>query len=229
MFKLIHRDYRAGALYLLALSAMWILQGLMFYPFNLFVMVGAVFSSLLPLTFFALDAKYEADLQCCSLPVTRSMVVYARYLGSLFLVVIGVAVTVLLGMVFSSIISRGGADLVLLMSVRGVLGLLLTVVVFLSLFYPFVFRSGLQKGFLQFAVASVLLVVVLLGLDYLISVRHGYDLFSRTPFTGLAEVVGGWIMGLGTFVRRLLAGLFMLVVVGTSLRLSVRFYRKRDL
>lgn len=229
MVHLIRKDFVAGGLFLLGLGGLWVFQGLVLFRFDLLVLLSGLIVLLLPITFFAVDARYNADLLGCSLPVLRSTMVYARYLSALVLTVAGLIVTVLLGMAFRALFSMGGGDVSIIMTGAGAVGFVGSILLLHAVFFPFVFRSGLSRGTGHFCVAVMLVVAVLAGVEVLISLRHGYALFEEAPFIGLNGVLHTWASALGAGRFRAMMAILTVGVVLASVRLSVRFYGKRDL
>lgn len=168
-----------------------------FYPFLL--------CSMIPVNLLAYDERSHWDIYCGTLPVTRDMVVSAKYLiglliqGVVFLVsAIGQAVR----------FSRGGSfdweSYLVLMSLMAMLSLFSS-----SITLPFMFKLGVEKG----RMAYYVMVFTIIGGASIAGLAFNEQLQSTIPF--------GAALALGVVLAA--------AVYAGSWYLSIIFYRKREL
>ncbi len=164
------------------------------------------------------DWTREADRFVTSLPVSRDDVVKARYVGALGVTVGGTVLYALYGRVLLVFATerllerwRGAPGWE---SAEGLLAFFLVAWLVSVVYLPFYFRSGLGKGTWLF-LASVVPVIVAGALTIRL-------LSPSRTLAGIAQAVGTPVT--------LIVGLVLAAVLGwLSLRLSVRFYDRRDL
>jgi hypothetical protein len=165
-----------------------------------------------------IDWTQDADRFVTSLPASRYEIVKARYAGALGAAVAGsvlyaLYVRLLLAFATDRLLRRWpgapGWE-----SAEGLLTFFLTVWLASVVYLPFYFRSGLGKGTRLFLASGAPVVVV-----GAVLVRRGW--LPRT-LSGASEVMGASLtMGAALAVAAALGWL--------SLRLSARFYDRRDL
>ena len=90
LLRLAVKDIRIGRKYLMAIIPLYLAYGAMFYlTSKAFFFVNGIFISVIVIGLTLLDARNNADLLFCSLPMSRPAVVVGRYLGGLVVVVAG--------------------------------------------------------------------------------------------------------------------------------------------
>lgn len=166
-----------------------------------FAIYPALMFSMLPLSILATDERSRWDVYADTLPCSRSQQVSVKYLMSL---IYTVSVTLFIGLCqFVQMLRTGSSDF------SGLIYLLLLVaslsLLSVSLCLPFTFRFGMEKGRLMyFCVLGLFCAVIAL----LTAVARPLSLPKMT-------------MPLALLIA---AALFLL-----SWRLSIHFYRKREL
>lgn len=175
-------------------------------PENLFYMIyPCIICSIIPVNLLAYDERSHWDIYCGALPVTRDMVVSAKYLislsfqGAIFLIT---AVTQAI-----RIAMAGSFDLE---SYQVLLSLLCIVSLFSSsISLPFMFKLGVEKGRLAYYV----MIGVICGGSALSTMAFRNGMQANIPFGSVLLL--GCVLAAATF-----AG---------SWYLSIIFYRKREL
>lgn len=185
---------------LIFLAASLVQQNTLFFVFYPFMICG-----MLPVSLVAYDEKFHWDIYCGALPVTRDMVVSAKYLlslmaqGAIFLIsaiVQGVRIAL-----------QGPFDAqsyLVLLSLLFIVSLTSS-----SVTMPFMFKLGVEKG----RTAYYVMIGIVLGAGYGFAGFFNEQLQSTIPF--------GTILVLGCLAAA--------AVYGLSWYLSIRFYRSREL
>lgn len=172
----------------------------LFFAFYPFLLCGMI-----PVNLLAYDERAHWDIYCGTLPVTRDMVVSAKYIiglmlqGVVFLVsAIGQAVR----------FSRGGSfdaeSYLVLMSLMAMLSLFSS-----SITLPFMFKLGVEKG----RMAYYVMIFVICGGAGVAGFAFNEQLQATIPF--------GTVLALGVALAA--------AVYAGSWWLSILFYRKREL
>ena len=168
-----------------------------FYPFMICGMI--------PVSLLGYDERFHWDIYCGTLPVTRDMVVSAKYLlslmaqGAIFLIS-----AIVQGVRFAMQGSFDLASFLVLMSL-----LFITSLVSSSVTMPFIFKLGVEKG----RTAYYVMIGLVLGASYAFAGVFTEELHSTVPF--------GLVLILGCVAA---AAIFAL-----SWYLSILFYRRREL
>jgi hypothetical protein len=164
----------------------------------------------------------ESERMLSSLPIRRSALVLSRYFSSMLACGLSVVAWVCSGRLLSPLLvplfSGVEPTRALWTTLEGVLALLVVVVTMTALFLPLYFRFGLGRGILLF---FGLFLILQIGFALLTrSVSPGKELAGALA-VGISSIGPGWVL------FGILIGLGCLLAF--SERLSVRFYRKRDL
>lgn len=192
------RNYLLILLVFLAVS--FVQEENLFFAFYPFLLCGMI-----PVNLLAYDERSHWDIYCGTLPVTRDMVVSAKYLiglavqGVVFLVsAIGQAVR---------IVMKGSFDwesYLVLMSLMAMLSLFSS-----SITLPFMFKLGVEKG----RMAYYVMIFVICGGAGAAGFAFNEQLQATIPF--------GTVLALGVLLAA--------AVYAGSWWLSMVFYRKREL
>jgi ABC-type transport system involved in multi-copper enzyme maturation permease subunit len=170
----------------------------------------------------AIEWHQESERMLSSLPIRRSSVVVSRYLSSILACGLAALAWVSTGRLLSPLLSPLFTDAERTSGIwatfEGVLSYLVVVVSITALFLPLYFRFGLGRGAVLFAGCFLALLA-------------GIELWFGPflPGHGFEEVLSGWTssIGPGWVLVLVLVGLGLLV--SASGRLSVGFFRRRDL
>ena len=192
------RNYLLILLVFLAVS--FVQEENLFFAFYPFLLCGMI-----PVNLLAYDERSHWDIYCSTLPVTRDMVVSAKYLiglavqGVVFLVsAIGQAVRIAM---------KGSFDwesYLVLMSLMAMLSLFSS-----SITLPFMFKLGVEKG----RMAYYVMIGVVCGGAAIAGFAFNEQLQATIPF--------GVVLALGVVLAA--------AVYALSWYLSIIFYRKREL
>lgn len=190
--------------YFLLVGTFWAVS--LFSDGNMFFIAYPVLiGSMLPVTLLAYEERDKWTQYACALPLTRAQIVTEKYGlallcgGSLLLLTAG---TQLVRMTVQETVSwRGFFTLCTMLLVMGLIGP--------ALVLPFVFRLGVEKGRLAYFIG----IGVLCGAAAVL-MQPQENVLQRAPQTV------GWLA---------LAAVAALALFALSWRLSVRFYRRREL
>lgn len=181
-------------------AASFVQEDNLFFAFYPFLLCGMI-----PVNLLAYDERSHWDIYCGTLPVTRDMVVSAKYLiglmiqGAVFLVTaVGQAVRISL---------KGSFDwesYLVLMSLMAMLSLFSS-----SITLPFMFKLGVEKG----RMAYYVMIGVVCGGAAIAGLAFNEQLQATIPF--------GVVLALGVLLAA--------AVYAGSWYLSIIFYRKREL
>ena len=185
---------------------------------EVFFAMSVVLALALTMALLIIEWQQDADRFVSSLPVSRSQVVHARYAWALGVALCGTVLFALYGRVLLAFATprlherwpgTPGWE-----SVEDLLGFFLVVWLVSVAYLPFYFRSGLGKGTWLFVACAAPAIV-------------GGAVLSRwlSPswtLTAAAEVTGTAVTVVGALVVAAVLGFL-------SLRLSLRFYDRRDL
>ena len=192
------RNYLLILLVFLAVS--FVQEENLFFAFYPFLLCGMI-----PVNLLAYDERSHWDIYCGTLPVTRDMVVSAKYL-------IGLAVQAVVFLVSAigqavRIAMKGSFDwesYLVLMSLMAMLSLFSS-----SITLPFMFKLGVEKG----RMAYYVMIFAICGGAGIAGFAFNEQLQATIPF--------GVVLALGVVLAA--------AVYAVSWWLSIIFYRKREL
>jgi len=229
MLKLVEKDFKAGYLVLLFIGVTWIMYAMTAFLYNLMVPLAMVFAVGLSLVFPFLDSSFKAEVHIASLPLKRSDIVYARYLSSLIMVSMALIVTVITGKLLEAVLPFPGKGFEIILTFQGIAAFLSVVIMALSYLLPFIFRFGCGKGIGFAFVLITSVVIVITGYKLLIPFIHGETILISSFFQNILTqlqnmTIFSWRRGIQIFL------IFISVFIAfISVKLSVKFYSKRDL
>jgi hypothetical protein len=236
LFKLWRREILVSKWAWLLLLLAYLLYGTLPYRVNPFSVVLAI-AFLLGLNvaplFFEDIYKTEGFFSC--LPVKRSRLVLSRYGLAAILVAAGGGLVFsygkILDLLFGTVnpAERGS----FLLSPQGFLGFLGTTVFLLSLFFPLFFRLGLGRGLIGFSILLSGVIIALDGMGMVLAAinRSGEPQireYFQKPWLGLVRLLEAIKESTGFPLFVLLVLVFLAGTTLVSLRLSIRFYEKRE-
>lgn len=172
----------------------------LFFAFYPFLICGMI-----PVNLLAYDERAHWDIYCGTLPVTRDMVVSAKYLIGLLLQGVVFLVTAIgQAFRFGSYGSFDWESYLVLMSLMAMLSLFSS-----SITLPFMFKLGVEKG----RMAYYVMVFLICGGAGIAGFAFNEQLQATIPF--------GTVLALGVVLAA--------AVYALSWYLSILFYRKREL
>lgn len=198
-----------------------------------FLWLGVVFSASLALYVPALEWHQETDPMLSSLPVSRGVLVLARYVSAVVAGAVGGVAWTTAGRLLAPVLAPGRATSGIWVTMDGALTFILLFGLLLAFFLPLYFRLGLGWGSLVFMGTSVgLMVLSSLVLDnsslagWAGSERAGGLVLPGAAIRGrMAELAGS--IGPGWALFAILGGVG--VCLALSGGISARWYKRRDL
>lgn len=232
IFKLILKDFRASWRYvLISISAAYLLLmvvltmmlddgGSIFAGVYMIVVLMSCMS--LSLLFIKVDDVFNANQIYASLPVHRSAIVIARYITSIFLIILGLLVAIL---AFSpaQYFQQSFNDPVLqyIYQPEIWIALFVALIILVSFTFPFYFRFGLGRGI----VALIIFQFSVLILGYAAYQLDPFNLFITNGMNHLVAFISNQ-----TDLLLLMEGLILTLLFLTgSIWLSCTFYNHLDL
>lgn len=239
MFNLIKKDFIAGWMFLMGVVliipfithiAMWAMMddfgGVIIAVLTFIVMILCVASSFI---FLGVDSAFNTEMIYASLPIKRSKIVLSRYTSS-FMVTVGSFGLALLSC-FSMVYIFNATDpaFQIILSFRGIVGMISILFISLSFIFPFIFKFGPGKGLTAAVIAQIILMVAVPVIRFALNALQGILDFDFAFFNRLLHSAITWIIGLtATQAYLLFIGIIGAVIL-TSIGLSVRFYNRMDL
>ncbi len=231
MLSLTLKDFRANWMYqalgyglLFAMSTAYVVA--FSYGNELEVelyIIGVVLSCLmLSNLFLFIDEFYQMHAVFASLPVTRNQIIRARYL-SVFLQISIALIIHIAGIQVASLFLDISAYRSLEILFRpglwlSILGLLL---LFISFSYPFYFKFGMLKG--NLIIGIIFFSMMVLGIVGSILFRIHFNIVKHL------QAAINWMAAQPTFIILFLLTGFFLFMMGSSIGLSAKFYKNKDL
>lgn len=210
MLTLVGKDLRAGALYLavqVPLLGLQVGEGLL--TGKGFVVRSCLTAAILVVTAQGLEWNVGAEPFVHSLPVSRKDVVKARYATFLLLSGAWLALMAVMALIFASIVVTRGGVWPAWFALDGALTGVICVGVFIPIFLACVFRFGMGKG----VVVATMVLGVLAPLGIRV-VRAG-DLAGVIAAVGAVPAAAAVVLTIG-------------FIIWLSMRLSIRFYERRE-
>jgi hypothetical protein len=239
MIKLIIKDVKIGWFFLFGIFILisfimhmliWTMMdrfgGVIIPVLSFIVMALCVASSFL---FFVIDDTYKTDATFAGFPVARSRIVGARYVTCFLMTVF--AFSIALSSCFSIVCIFNGYDPAfhILLSLRGIAGMLAFLFFVLSCILPFVFAFGLGRGFAM-ALSTLVSIPVLWTLStFIMKAIRGVIAIDLGVLLRLFNASLKWITALKTQEIYLFLASVVLMIVLLSLGLSICFYKRLDL
>jgi hypothetical protein len=153
MLNLIYKDLRVGLPFLFVLVAMFVLGSVGAVRAPVFFWVSLVFAATLMLGLSQMDWRHGVDRFVHSLPVSRNLVVYARYGTALLGGAVTLAIAGTAGVLRGLALDAAGLAWPRLISVDVALAWVLLFALIVALYLPCYFRWGHGKGYIIGALA----------------------------------------------------------------------------
>jgi ABC-2 type transport system permease protein len=224
MLRLCRKDFIANRWFWLLALIVYLLYGVFSTKQDAVFMVMAVafLLSLVALPLITED-HYRTKIFFCSLPVDRSTVVGARYLLSGFIILIGGLLVFGYRFLLYSLVKIN--DLKIspfpLLTLEELSGFVTLAAFLICLYYPLYFRYGLAKGAFLLTLIFLALLITATGIRFLAPWLGARGLFTLRSLARVKDLLGPALFLLGTVALNL-------AVVFFSIRLSIRFYDRRD-
>ncbi len=238
MLKLCYKDYLAGRWLWLGVAVLFILY--IIQPMGQTILIMA-FGTLAVYGLLAVTLIYEdqgrTETLYASLPLKRRTIVRGRYLLSgLILLGGGAVIFGSAALILASLKAPAyGKALSPLLSAEGIAGYFLATVFLLSSFLPLYYRFGLGRGNLLYFSGLFAFLLAVAGLErlasgplHLISPLFTAD-FLGDPARGFLGLIGSARETLGPFLSFIFVLSLLSLLVLASIRLSTRFYCRKEL
>jgi hypothetical protein len=238
MLKLCYKDYLAGRWLWLTVAVLFILYIIQPMGQTTIIMtlgVLAVYAALSVSMIF--EDQGRTETLYASLPLKRRTIVRGRYLLAGLIVVGGAAVVFGSAALTLALLKAPAYEKALspLLSAEGIAGYFLAAVFLLSSFLPLYYRFGLGRGNLLYFSGLFALLLGLGGIErlasgplHLISPLFTAD-FLGDPAGGLLGLIGSAGETFGPFLSDVFVLSLLSLFILASLRLSTRFYDRKEL
>ena len=236
MLSLIYKDLRVGLPFLVVLVVMFILGSAGAVRAPVYFWVSLVFAATLMLGLSQMDWRHGVDRFVHSLPVSRDLVVYARYGSALLGGALTLAIAAIAGVLRGAALDTVGRAWPRLVSVDVALAWVLLFALIVALYLPCYFRWGHGKGYIIGALAIAAGVVA----GGFIQQAVGRGAVAETVPPGLVVPAGGLPQGLVVSsvveaaarlglptTAAIVLGLSGVLILASS-RLSILAYRHRE-
>jgi hypothetical protein len=233
MIDLVWKDIVVARWILVFLIPLYALQlGVMASQALVFLFLTLLFTGLLAFGPIGLEDHQNTECLWCSLPITRREVVLARYLSTGLGLLLGLALSWLIGRVAApQVVVGAGRDAAPSPGLLAYAGLAVLLAFLAAAFLPCYFRFGAGRGLVVFSAIGVGALIVTPLVLQLTLFLAGYTnpLLDPELWRRGAEKIGADEGA--RFVQRVIGGLGALAsgAVLVSAGLSVHFYEKRDL
>jgi hypothetical protein len=238
MLRLLNKDFKAAGLFWLAGLIITFSFALVYIQVNLLYVLGNILLTyLLTLVLPIIEDRYGLDPFFNSLPLNRAQVVKARYLSMALLVVAELILFVAVASGFGRLFQIPGMMIATLIAPAGLLAYLLPLILLELLFLPLYFRYGLGKSIWALLASLFALAVLLAGALRVVVGLTGQPLSEifpvdpeilAVPYKPLLPLTGRLQAALGTAGLTVVGFLALTGLAWLSLRLSIRFYKRRE-
>ena len=217
---------------------MFLLAGFIFLVEHTVVIPLVILGLLYIFSFSKTEEKNRTDVLYCSLPVKKSTIVYSRYLAALFTFVGVVAVCFLVFSIIENLGLPGRTVIFPPISAQQFFTVTIFIALFVSGFFPFYFKYGYMKGQLLGATAITLVCAAFMGVLYIVvSISGKTAIFDAVMSTTALPWIFRFLIGvfaqaailMGKLNLQVLIGIMTAVLLFVSLRVSVKFYKNKDL
>ncbi len=239
MKALLVKDLKAVGLFWLAGAAIDILFVMVFADLNLaFLFVQIILTFLWTIIQPGIEDRFGLAPFLNSLPVDRAEVVKAQYAGTGILVLAGLGVLLAVPALLGALSPTSGVGASLWLRPAGLLSFIVPIVLLELLFLPLYFRLGFGRAVWAFMISLLGLVVIGSGASKILPLLAGRPLsrifpvdrgILAVPYKPFLPVAGKLKDTLGTAGLTAAVLIILALLVGLSIRLSVRFYRRREL
>jgi hypothetical protein len=239
MFDLIKKDFIIGGVFIAVMGLVISFLTLMAIVTMLDEFGGLVLGFYIPMViilcmcasylFLVIDEAFQTDALMASLPIPKWKIVGGRYVSSSLMILFSFSLIALVSHVSQFIAQKKDPVLKLILSIEGMIGMVMILLLFLVFYLPFIIKFGLAKGVGVGLIVQFCLLLIFPAGKFILKALGGVVNFDLSFFTTLFDNIGRWVTGLsdiGTFV-------LMIVVLGCatlmSIGLAVRLYKLKDI
>jgi len=211
MLELYRKDVLITRVFWIPVLFSYIVISTAFYERGLiFIFVNAVLTFSMVFSILIIDDKYRVEPFFISLPLRRRKVVYARYLSSGFIILLGLVLYFFTSFLLDLFIPIDMVDFRPLISPAGTAFFLILAGLLTLIFLPMYFRLGLGKALLFFP------AVIMAGTGFFWILLPGVN--------KLEKLYNAFGVPLTIFI----AVLVLSSLVFASIIISIRFYSRRE-
>lgn len=239
MISLIKKDFLTGRYSILALfllvpfiTSMEILSMVDYFDgiiLGVFAILSIIMSIFCSLIFINIDITNRGDELLKSLPINKSIIIYARFITSFLLEISCLLLIYLTSLFFARVINIEDEYLELIINYRGIIIALFGISMILLTMLPLLFKFGSGKG--GGIIYLVLLVILLLPSlsKLLIDLFKNRISFNFDFITEKIKAIINYLSEVNPILIYLcMAGILIFALI-ISVKLSVRFYKKRNI
>lgn len=222
MLTLVYKDFllQRGGKSIVYMFIMPVISAFALSTEILFVIMPFIAGSYLYIVYAnALDDKYNTEKSLLSMPIKRSQIVIAKYLGILFYLTAFYMVVLILSISFVLIIPSYSSTA--LMGLGHLVQFITVGSLYYSVFFPIYFKLGYQKS----RWANYISMVASLGL--LTAATRGLSLMTNIEITSLQAGLE-YLTGISSNTWVILLPIISGIIVFLSLKLSIKFYSQRE-
>lgn len=239
MLNLIKKDFLAGWVFLpgiiviipfLTAMQIWAMMddfgGIVVGFFTFITMFLCIFSSF---AFVIMDTTSNMEMMYPSLPISRHVIVLARYASSFMLLAISLSLVVLTMIFAVYLFNKNDPAFEILLSMRGIITMAVFLLFILSFILPFIFKFGSGRGVIAALITQLVIVFIMPLGEFILEALKGIITFDLAWIQRFLKSLLEWIISLPAFSAYLLLFTVIFTVILLSITLSVRFYNKLDL
>ncbi len=202
-----------------------------------YLATGACLTFVAAATALGIDDRYQADPLFAALPGTRRSLVGGRFLAWGMVTAAGLGLFLIYTALLQAAFGERVPRLTSLVSGKGATAFLAGTLLTGLIFLPFNFRFGLWRGMWLFTAAGFGLSIIALNAIVRLVPPSAYDAGSAASLPGAVGSTGRGLRALAWLIERYMgrpdviaaSAVVLAFLVYLSYRLSVRFYRNRDL
>jgi hypothetical protein len=188
-------------------------------------------------TFIQTDNKFKTNILFCSLPVKRSTLVFTRYLSTLMALVLLLFLSFLTGLFVKIIEPTRFVTSYSFVTLGDMYWIAIPTAFIISIWFPYYFKYGYTKGSLWAFASLLLIIAVVIGCFYLFLIIKGEALVlthfvvqMKLPhvLAVILAIIFQTIKSIGIKQSMVFLGVFTVILLVLSIRLSIKEYKKRN-
>lgn len=238
MFDLIKKNFMIGWLFLIGIVllipfissiAIWAMLddfgGLIVGIFTLLTIGICIGSAFL---FIGIDSAHNAEKIFVSLPIERSKIIISHYFSSFLMIIFSLSIVIFSCLSSIYIFDKPDPAFDILLSTRGIIGMVVFLFFILCFMLPFVFKFGSGKGMMVALFTQIGIALIWPILKFLFTAISGVFSFDLDFFNRLLQSTITWLLSLSVLKAYFLLFFIVVLVISLSISLSILFYKQRD-
>jgi len=194
--------------------------------FTFITIVLCVFSSFV---FIIMDTTSRMEIIYASLPLSRVIIVPARYASSFILLALSMGLVILTMLTAVHLFGKNDPVFEIILSLRGILTFAVFMLFIISFIMPFMFKFGSGRGTIAALITQLIFLLIVPLAEFLFDALKGILNFDITWIMSILKSFLEWIISLSAVSAYLLLFTIITTVILISISLSMRFYKKLDL